>query len=319
MPTPANALAIMAKAPLVGSVKTRLVPALTAEQAAGLYRALLLDQFDHLRNFAGAERYVFYTPADAENLLRDLAGADYTYLAQSDGDLGVRMRQVFTDLRLRGHRNIVLIGSDLPALPWSILDQAFEQLAGAQARVVLGPSRDGGYYLLGMNRPTPEIFAHMTWSHPRVLAETTMRLDANNLDTRQQRTPKPRLLFGEQSPCGVSVASIEGGLHPGQHRAVMLTMKTLLRPSRNAVDRFTLPFLRIVRRQPDVVTAGTQLGGDVEVAAAPRVRKKGRHLPAHLTELSPVHQGPDHHVLGDVQFPGNADALVTQDCQRLLG
>jgi len=181
MPTPANALAIMAKAPLAGSVKTRLVPALTAEQAAGLYRALLLDQFDHLRNFAGAERYVFHTPADAKNLLRDLAGADYTYLAQSDGDLGVRMQQVFTDLRLRGHRNIVLIGSDLPALPWSILDQAFEQLAGAQARVVLGPSRDGGYYLLGMNRPTPEIFAHMTWSHPRVLAETTMRLDANNL------------------------------------------------------------------------------------------------------------------------------------------
>ena len=141
----------------------------------------MLDQFDHLRNFAGAERYVFYTPADAENLLHDLAGAGFTYLAQSDGDLGVRMQQVFTELWRREHRNIVLIGSDLPALPWSILEQAFEHLAGAESRVVFGPSQDGGYYLLGMNRPTPEIFAGMTWSHQRVLAETTMRLDANNL------------------------------------------------------------------------------------------------------------------------------------------
>ncbi|HET7006301.1 MAG TPA: TIGR04282 family arsenosugar biosynthesis glycosyltransferase [Candidatus Binatia bacterium] len=178
MPTLANALAIMAKAPVAGAVKTRLVPPLTPAEAAELYRALLLDQFDHFRNFPGANRYVFYAPADGENLLRELGGTDYVYLAQSAGDLGVRMQQVFTDLRLLGHRNIVLIGSDLPALPWAILDQAFEQLAGAAARVVLGPSRDGGYYLLGMNRPTPEIFAHMSWSHERVLTDTTTRLDA---------------------------------------------------------------------------------------------------------------------------------------------
>src|SRR5512132_1281478 len=178
MPTAANALAIMAKAPVPGAVKTRLIPPLTAAQAADLYRALLLDQFDRLKNFAGVKRYVCYAPAESENLLRDLAGADYAYLAQSDGDLGDRMQQIFTELSLLGHRNIVLIGSDLPALPRASLDQAFEQLSAAEPRVVLGPSRDGGYYLLGMNRPTPEIFTDMTWSHGRVLADTTMRLDA---------------------------------------------------------------------------------------------------------------------------------------------
>jgi rSAM/selenodomain-associated transferase 1 len=182
MPTRVNSLAVLAKAPVAGAVKTRLVPPLTPAQAAELYRALLLDQFSHLRNFHGAERYVFYAPADGENQVRDLAGADYAYLAQSDGDLGVRMHQVFTGLTDHlGHRNIVLIGADVPALPLPILDQAFASLAGAAPRVVLGPSRDGGYYLLGMNRPTPEIFAGMSWSHERVLADTTTRLDAIGL------------------------------------------------------------------------------------------------------------------------------------------
>ena len=181
MPTRANALAIMAKAPVAGTVKTRLMPPLTAAQAAEVCRALLLDQFDHLRNFPGAERYVFYTPADAEKSLGDLAGADYVYMAKSGADLGARMHQVFIDLSRLGYRNIVLIGSDLPALPLAILEQAFRSLAHAEPRVVLGPSADGGYYLVGMNRPTPEIFANMTWSHDRVFADTTARLDALKL------------------------------------------------------------------------------------------------------------------------------------------
>jgi uncharacterized protein len=182
MPTLANALAIMAKAPVAGAVKTRLVPPLTLAQAAEFYRALLLDQFDHLRHYVGVERYVFFAPADGANILRDLGGGEYAYLAQSGGDLGARMQRVFADLMSMGHRNIVLIGSDLPALPWAILDQAFKHLAEAEARLVLGPSRDGGYYLVGMNRPAPEIFADMTWSHARVLADTMARLDALDLN-----------------------------------------------------------------------------------------------------------------------------------------
>lgn len=167
----------MAKAPLPGTVKTRLVPPLTAEQAAELYRALLLDQFEHLRQVGGAARHVFYAPADAEKMLSDLGGADYAYRAQSGGDLGARMAQVFDDLWRLGHRNVVLVGSDLPALPLEILREAFTRLAAAEHRVVIGPSRDGGYYLIGMNQPTPEIFDNMTWSHDRVLADTTARLD----------------------------------------------------------------------------------------------------------------------------------------------
>ena len=102
----------------------------------------------------------FYAPADAENILRDLAGADYAYLAQSDGDLGARMEQVFTDLWRLGHRNIVLIGSDLPALPWAILDEAFSAVgAGGSDGWSWGRAGTAAIILVGMNQPTPEIFA----------------------------------------------------------------------------------------------------------------------------------------------------------------
>jgi rSAM/selenodomain-associated transferase 1 len=176
MPTPANALAIMAKAPIPGSVKTRLVPPLTHEQAAEFYGALLADQLEQLKNLDGVARYLAYTPNDAATMMRELGGDAYAYIAQSGDDLGQRMQQLFADLWHLGQRNIVLIGSDLPALPLAILDEAFAQLSSEEHQVVLGPSRDGGYYLIGMNRPTPALFANMTWSHGAVLAESTARL-----------------------------------------------------------------------------------------------------------------------------------------------
>jgi rSAM/selenodomain-associated transferase 1 len=176
MPTRANALAIMAKAPMPGSVKTRLVPPLTHEQAAALYGALLADQLEHLKGFDGVARYLAYTPNDAAAMMRELGGDPYAYIAQRGDDLGQRMDHLFVDLWHLGHRNVVLIGSDLPPPPLAILDEAFTRLSSEEHKVVLGPSRDGGYYLIGMNQPTPEIFDNMTWGHDRVLAETTARL-----------------------------------------------------------------------------------------------------------------------------------------------
>ena len=167
----------MAKAPLPGTVKTRLVPPLTVEQAAELYRALLLDQLEHLTKLEIAERYLAYAPADGEHDLRALGGAGYRYLPQRGDDLGARMENLCADLWQLGHRNVVLVGSDLPALPLEILNDAFTRLSRKETQVVLGPSEDGGYYLIGMNQPTPEIFDNMTWSHERVLADTTARLD----------------------------------------------------------------------------------------------------------------------------------------------
>lgn len=185
MPTRANALAVMAKAPIAGAVKTRLVPPLTEEQAAQFSRALLLDLLNHVKQLSSAELFLIYAPDDAEVLMRELAGDRFYLLPQRGDDLGARMQAVFHDLRMRGHRSIVLTGSDFPPFPLTYLAQAFNCLETSAPRVVLGASRDGGYYLIGMNCPAPRIFDDMTWSNSQVLARTLEKLALLNVEATQ--------------------------------------------------------------------------------------------------------------------------------------
>jgi uncharacterized protein len=184
MPTHVNALAVMAKAPIPGAVKTRLVPPLTQEQAAELYRALLSDQLEHLNFLEAADLYVAFTPSEAMPLIASIVPTGYQCFAQRGGDLGERMNEVFAELWRRGHRSLIVIGSDLPPMPLKTFQQGFAQLSAGGKRVVLGPSRDGGYYLIGLNQPVPEIFSDMTWSHERVLTETTAKLARLGIDCR---------------------------------------------------------------------------------------------------------------------------------------
>lgn len=176
MPIRANALAVMAKAPIPGTVKTRLAPPLTQEQAAELYHALLSDQLEQLNSLEAVDLYVAFTPTDAMPLIASIAPAGYRCFAQRGGDLGERMNEVFAELWQRGHRNLILIGSDLPPVPLNTFHEGFAQLSSGEKRVVLGPSSDGGYYLVGMSQPVPQIFSGMTWSHDRVLMQTTEKL-----------------------------------------------------------------------------------------------------------------------------------------------
>lgn len=177
MPIHGNALAVMAKAPIGGMVKTRLVPPLSPAEAAELCRALLLDQLGHLRALAHADLYLAYTPADARPVIEDLIPPEFRCFSQSGDELGARMSHIFDHL-LDEYRQVVLIGGDLPALPLPYLEQAFATLAEPGKRIVLGPSRDGGYYLVGMNRRTPEMFQSMRWSHDQVLSQTLAKLAA---------------------------------------------------------------------------------------------------------------------------------------------
>lgn len=156
-------------------VKTRLMPPLTQEQATKFYRALLLDQLDHLNSLEVADLYIAFTPSDAKGLIESFLPAGYGCFPQRDGDLGARMAGVFGELWRRGHGNVIVIGSDLPPVPLGTLHEGFQHLSTGR-QVVLGPSRDGGYYLIGMNHPSPEIFSNMTWSHERVLTATTAKL-----------------------------------------------------------------------------------------------------------------------------------------------
>jgi uncharacterized protein len=182
MATHANALAVIAKAPEAGRVKTRLLPALTAQEAAELSRALLIDQLDQLQEIDATDFYLFFAPDQARLLLTELAPPCFCLLPQQGDGLGARMEAVFSRLSQMGHKNIVLIGGDLPPVPLRYFAEAYGFLESSNRRVVLGPSRDGGYYLVGANQPAPEMFQDMHWSHSRVLAQTRDKLTSLQID-----------------------------------------------------------------------------------------------------------------------------------------
>ena len=180
----ANALAVMAKAPVAGQVKTRLMPLFTAEEAMEFCRCLLVDQLNHLQELNTVDLYLAFAPHDAQSLMEQIAPARFHLFPQQGDGLGARMDAVFDKLFQIGHKNIALIGGDLPPVPLSFFSEAYALLEASENRVVLGPSRDGGYYLVGCNRPTPEIFQDMTWSHSRVLAQTLERLASLKIEFR---------------------------------------------------------------------------------------------------------------------------------------
>src|SRR6266850_2558338 len=148
------ALALMAKVPFAGPVKTRLTPPLSPEEAATLSTCFLRDMTTNVlgMNGDGTEGVVLYTPSNAE-----------------------------AELLSNGFESLCLINSDSPTLPGEILRAAASLLAQDGDRVVLGPSEDGGYYLIGLKHPHHELFERIAWSTADVLAHTIERAGEINL------------------------------------------------------------------------------------------------------------------------------------------
>lgn len=167
----------MAKVPFAGAVKTRLSPPLTPDEAARLSTCFLRDMTTNVSslNANGTEGVVLYTPADAESLLRDLLPNVCRLFAQRGETLGERLINAATELFNNGFESVCLINSDSPTLPREILGTAVSLLTQDGDRVVLGPSQDGGYYLIGLKRPHRSLFERIAWSTADVLAHTTDR------------------------------------------------------------------------------------------------------------------------------------------------
>lgn len=171
-------LALFARRPIPGEVKTRLSPALPAELAAYLYRAMLADA---LAAAAAAEpdRLILYwassgPPVEGLPLPGGLAFAE-----QAPGDLGARLAAAFAELLVQPADRAVVMGADCPDLDAAVIREAFAALD--EHDVVLGPARDGGYYLIGLRRPAPALFADVSWGSQQVLAETLTRAERAGL------------------------------------------------------------------------------------------------------------------------------------------
>jgi len=170
-----SAVAIMAKAPLAGEVKTRLCPPLTHDTAAKLYQCFLRDKIAQVNALQRATPVISYSPADARSTFEALTPAHFLLIPQRGHDLGARILGTFEQLFGQGYHRVVVIDSDTPTLPVDYLEQALGLVTEVENDVVLGPTEDGGYYLIGLRHSYPALFAQMPWSTPEVFAETCRR------------------------------------------------------------------------------------------------------------------------------------------------
>jgi uncharacterized protein len=162
------AVAIMAKAPQAGEVKTRLCPPLSLSDAAELYRRFLLDKIEQVTTLRAASLAIAYTPAEARAFFEEVAPG-FVLVQQRGADLGDRLANSLGELLNRGHHGAMAIDSDTPTLPVSFLQQAVDLVTTPGVDMVLGPTQDGGYYLIGLRAMHRELFEAMAWSTSAVL------------------------------------------------------------------------------------------------------------------------------------------------------
>ena len=172
------ALAVMTKVPRTGKVKTRLTPPLTPAAAAALNTCFLRDTAEAITAASRKGDSVgiaVYTPVGEEESYRGVLPDEFQLVAQRGDDFGERLISAMEDLFALGFESVCLIDSDSPTVPPQFYEQAVQLLAQAGDRIVLGPSDDGGYYLIGLKKPHRDIFKKIEWSTKYVFSQTRER------------------------------------------------------------------------------------------------------------------------------------------------
>jgi rSAM/selenodomain-associated transferase 1 len=167
------------KNPAPGEVKTRLQTRYTPEQAARLYRAFIQDTIETARSVEADRYFAAYTPTGCEIEIEELVPEGWDLIPQVGADLGGRMLGSLRSGITSGADKVVLIGTDIPSLPQSHLLSAINRLDNSD--LVLGPTTDGGFYLIGTRITLPEIFPEVTWSTDKVFEQATAGIRSHGL------------------------------------------------------------------------------------------------------------------------------------------
>lgn len=166
-----NCILFFVKYPEKGQVKKRLSMRLGEDVTAELYRNFVLDSLSALEK-CGVQFLVYFHPPDSQKKFIEWLGKGYTYMPQQGDDLGQRMRNGFINMFDKNYQGVIIIGSDSPDLPGAFIDEALVSLQTHD--VVIGPSFDGGYYLIGFKHDVflPEAFDGIRWGTETVFSET---------------------------------------------------------------------------------------------------------------------------------------------------
>jgi hypothetical protein len=173
-------LIIFIKYPQPGFVKTRLAKEIGKERAASLYRLFAETILARIKD-KSFTRFIFYCPASKKKQIRAWLGPDLSNIYPQKGrDLGEKLTHAFEFTFKKGAKKVVAIGTDSPAIDKEVILRAFEELESRDC--VIGPSSDGGYYLLGLSSFYREIFKNIMWSTDRVFRQTLNRLEELKLN-----------------------------------------------------------------------------------------------------------------------------------------
>ena len=165
-----QALIIVAKQPVPGMTKTRLTPPFSPALAARLFENFLIDTIELVLQVMDAHPVLAFHPEQARPYFTTLA-PQFELLLQEGANLGERLDAALTHFLRNGYQRVVIMDSDSPTLPLACLTGAFEALAGG-ADVVLGPTEDGGYYLIGLTRPQHRLLREVQMSTPSLTTDT---------------------------------------------------------------------------------------------------------------------------------------------------
>jgi hypothetical protein len=168
-----NVLITFAKAPVLGRVKTRLVPPLTYEQSYALHQAFIEDTLNKISRLPDIKPCLGYYPRGQKHKFNGMLPVEIDLFCQAGNDLGERMQNALKRY-LKQAQQVVIIGADVPSLPEEYIQQAFEQLVSHD--IVIGPAEDGGYYLIGSKADPPDIFSNIPWGTEKVFESTRIRL-----------------------------------------------------------------------------------------------------------------------------------------------
>ena len=177
-PPPASAaLIVFAKAPVAGQVKTRLCPPLTPDEAASLHGSLVLDLFERCQSLKECDRILAGAPTPEHPFFGAMKTRfNIPIWDQVGHDLGARMAHTFQSSLGSPYHSVLIVGTDIPGLTVSLISTALRGLQNHD--IVLGPTVDGGYYLIGLRSPIPELFENIPWSTDTVFSLTQEKITA---------------------------------------------------------------------------------------------------------------------------------------------